>query len=123
MILDDLERILDRPAPGGAMTGVASVYREALGAILRAFVKARTGSRLLLTSRYDFRLPDRSGNDLAAALVRVPLVPLAERERPKQLRAAERIAGRDRARPGERAQKLLGEAVAAAAGNPGCRRC
>ena len=33
LIVDDLERILDRPAPGEAVTGVAKPYREALGAI------------------------------------------------------------------------------------------
>ena len=119
LIVDDLERILDTPAPGGALTGVAAAYRVALGAILQAFAKARTGSRLLLTNRYDFRLPDGKGGDLAAGLVRVPLVPMAERERTKQLRAAERIAGHDGAALGKEAQRLLNEALAAAGGNPG----
>ena len=119
LMVDDLERILDTPAPGEAMTGVAAAYREVLGAILRAFARARTASRLLLTSRYEFRLPDGRGSDLAAALVRVPLVPMRERERTKQLRAAERIAGRDSAALGERTGQLLAEALAAAGGNPG----
>ena len=119
LIVDDLERILETPALGGALTGVAAVYREVLGAILRAFAKARTGSRLLLTSRYDFRLADGRGGDLAAGLVRVPLVPMADGERTKQLRAAERIAGHDSAALGAEAQRLRAAALAMAAGNPG----
>lgn len=75
----------------------------------------------MLTSRYEFRLPDGKGGDLAAALVRVPLVPMRERERErtKQLRAAERIVGHDSAALSERAQKLLAEALEVVGGNPG----
>ena len=60
---------------------VTAEYRVAIGAVLLAFAQAQTASRLLLTSRYDVRHPDGAGGDLAAALVRIPLAPMPERER------------------------------------------
>ena len=65
------------------------------------------------------RHPDGAGGDLAAALVRIPLAPMPERERLKQLRAAERVAGREDAATGEAVRELLDRALVAAAGNPG----
>jgi tetratricopeptide (TPR) repeat protein len=119
LIIDDLERVLEPPAPEDAGTGVmvTEAYRPVLAAVLRAFARVQTSSRLLLTSRYVCRLPDGAGGDLAAALHRVPLTPMPERERRKQLRAAERLAGRE-GEAGE-AAPLLERALAAAAGNPG----
>jgi hypothetical protein len=119
LIIDDLERILETPTQSDAPTGVAPAYRDALAAVLRAFDRAPTQSRLLLTSRYDFRLPDGKGGDLANGLVRVPLKPMAPRERSKQWRAAERVAGRATAELDEAGKALLERALDAAAGNPG----
>ena len=121
LIVDDLERILETPTPTDteAAVMVTAEYRVAIGAVLLAFAQAQTESRLLLTSRYDVRHPDGAGGDLAAALVRIPLAPMPERERLKQLRAAERVAGREDAATGEAVQELLSRALAAAAGNPG----
>jgi hypothetical protein len=121
LIVDDLERILEIPAPNDteAAVMVTAEYRLALGAVLQAFAQAQTASRLLLTSRYDVRHPDRAGGDLAADLARIPLAPMPERERLKQLRAAERVAGREDATNGEAVQALLSRALWAAAGNPG----
>jgi tetratricopeptide (TPR) repeat protein len=98
---------------------VAPAYREALAAVLLAFDRAPTQSRLLLDSRYDFRLPDGKGGDLANGLVRVPLKPMAARERNKQWRAAGRFAGRAAAELDEAGNALLERALDAAAGNPG----
>jgi hypothetical protein len=98
---------------------VTAEYRVAMGAVLLAFARAQTSSRLLLTSRYDVRHPDGAGGDLAAELVRIPLAPMPERERLKQLRAAERVLGREDGTTGEAAQELLRRALVAAAGNPG----
>ena len=119
LIIDDLERILETPSQSDAPTGVLPAYRDALKAVLLAFDRASTQSRLLLTSRYEFRLPDGAGGDLAASLVRVPLKPMAARERVKQWRAAERSAGRETAELDEAGNALLSRALAAAAGNPG----
>jgi len=119
LIIDDLERVLEPPTRSDAATGVANDYRKALAAVLLAFNRAPTQSRLLLTGRYDFRLPDGGGGDLAEELVRVPLKPMAARERVKQWRAAERFAGRETAELDEAGNALLARALDAAAGNPG----
>jgi tetratricopeptide (TPR) repeat protein len=119
LIIDDLERILETPTQSDAPTGVAPAHRDALAAVLLAFDRAPTQSRLLLTSRYDFRLPDGRGGDLAKGLVRVPLKPMAQRERNKQWRAAERVAGRATAELDAAGKPLLERALDAAAGNPG----
>ncbi|BBK40815.1 hypothetical protein STVA_08350 [Allostella vacuolata] len=118
LIVDDLEQILEPPTPAAAATGVQGRFRPTLAAILAGFARARTRSRLLLTSRYDFRLAD-GRRDLAADLVRVPLAPMTDRERVKQLRAFERIVGQEAAALGARAVALCGRALAAAGGNPG----
>jgi tetratricopeptide (TPR) repeat protein len=119
LIVDDLERILETPSQSDAATGIMQTYQEPLAAVLIAFERAQTASRLLLTSRYDFRLPDGRGDDLAAALVRVPLAPMRARERIKQWRAAERVAGRETAELDEAGRALLSRALDAATGNPG----
>jgi tetratricopeptide (TPR) repeat protein len=119
LIVDDLERLLEAPKRSDAPTGVLPVYREALAAVLGAFDRAPTRSRLLLTSRYNFRLPDGAGHDLADALARAPMKPMAERERLKQWRAAERAAGRETAELDAAGNALLARALAAASGNPG----
>jgi hypothetical protein len=121
LVIDDLERVLQTPRPVDAYAAVAvkDKYGAALGAVLSAFGLAESASRLLLTSRYDFRLPDGRGADLAAQLVRVPLAPMTERERIKQLRASERMMGREGFEDDAASAVLLERAVAAAAGNPG----
>ena len=76
LVLDDLEQSLETPSADRPEVQPAAGYRDALVAVFTAFEKAATASRLLLTSRYDFVLPDGAGNDLAAGLVRVPLAPM-----------------------------------------------
>ena len=118
LIIDDLEQILERPTPGDERIGVRADYRAGLGAVLRAFTKASTEARLLVTSRYDFRLAE-GGDDLASELIRVPLRPMDSRERQRQWRAAERMAGEKAVELSREAEKLVARALDAAAGNPG----
>lgn len=75
----------------------------------------------MLTSRYRFSLPDAHGKDLAAALCRVPLRPMTQREQRKQWRAVEQRAASSTAREATRASDadLVQRALAAADGNPG----
>lgn len=115
LIVDNLEQILEPPQPSSqAPTPVQVRYRAVLGALLSAFGKARTESRLLLTSRYRFTLPDGRGGDLADHLAPIPLQPMAERDRLKQLRAAATLA--ESAEP----DRILAQrALTAAGGNPG----
>ena len=132
LVIDDLEQILERPQPGQAITPVADApdppdgWRASLGAVLRAFQAANTASRLLLTSRYDFTLPDGRGGDWAKPLTRVQLYPMRDQERVKQWEAAQRATGRkemapagDANGPDEIAAELAKRAFDVAGGNPG----
>ena len=116
LVIDDLERVLEKPSPEAvsAATSVQDAWRAPLAAVLAAFAKVNTPSRLLITSRYTFSLNDGQGRDLAVALTCIPLLPMAPRERIKQLRAAasaEDLATID--------LQLAERALAAANGNPG----
>jgi len=73
LLLDDFEALLDPPAAGtGDLWRLKSEAEPQMAAIIRAFGEAATESRLLITSRYQFRLPDH-GRDLTARLHVVPL--------------------------------------------------
>jgi tetratricopeptide (TPR) repeat protein len=126
LVVDDLEQVLEPPAPGQALTPVAAEngWRSAIAAILAAFRNHRGGSRLILTSRFDFEARDGSGRDLAADLVRVPLTPFDAGQRNKQWRAGlearQRAGGADMAALADpRLTDLLARALDVAAGNPG----
>ena len=97
-----------------------------LAAIIAAFRDAdATNSRLLLTSRYTFALTDSRGDDLAARLVHVPLPPMDEVQRDKQMRAAAVLAAKAdcrRAADGERRAALEQRIKAPPAAIPACRR-
>jgi tetratricopeptide (TPR) repeat protein len=88
LVLEGLERIVDVPTASSAVPAIRQEYRAALIGVLSAFAKAKSGSRLILTSRYRFVLPDDKGTDLAAQLSCVPLCPMTEGERQKQRHAA-----------------------------------
>lgn len=117
LVVDDLERILETPSQSDGVTPVQAGYRAVLIAILRAFRQAQCESRLLITSRYRFCLPDSGGADLASDLVCVPLQPMDDNEREKQLRAAARIADVDDLAGVDTV--LLQRALDVAQGNPG----
>lgn len=124
MIVDDLEQILEQPKPGEAATPVQAAYSAVLAAIIAAFRDAdSTDSRLLLTSRYTFALTDGRGDDLAARLLAVPLPPMDDVQRDKQMRAAALLAGptiADKAETDEARRAALERRIkAAAGGNPG----
>jgi tetratricopeptide (TPR) repeat protein len=125
LVVDDLEQILEPPRPGQTRTPVADgpgsvdAWRSALGGLLRAFAAAETESRLLVTSRFDFTLPDGGGRDLADELARVRLPPTDESERARQWWAAQRVAGHAESEEGAEERELVGRAQALAGGNPG----
>ncbi len=88
--------------------------------MLRAFQQARSQgspSRLLITSRYRFTLPDSRGANQAEALGVLPLRPMPLRECQKQFAAAQRLAAL--AEPTPEQLTLAREAQALAEGNPG----
>jgi ATP/maltotriose-dependent transcriptional regulator MalT len=118
LILDDLEQALEPPDARRPEVLPAKAYRGALGAVLGAFEAAATESRLLVTSRYDFALPDGSGGDLTAGLMRLPLAPMRPRERQKLWRARTRLQ-KSEATAAAAPLELVEAALDAAAGNPG----
>ena len=133
LIIDDLERVLQDPTPGAStgagatpranITPVKPLYQPPLTAVLGAFDRAlRTGSRsrLLITSRYDFALPDRNGVDLAGLLHKVALRPFDANEQGKQQRAArtELDSTPGASRPAADSDALLARCRAAGLGNP-----
>ncbi|MEJ2117972.1 MAG: CHAT domain-containing protein, partial [Alphaproteobacteria bacterium] len=124
LIIDDLERILEKPGADDAAVAVNAAHRPVLTAVLEAFTatSGATESRLLLTSRYDFALKNAMDADLAARLARVPLRPFDDLEQEKQQRAAARNEpdGGEQASKAEEAKQdaLLARCRKAAHGNP-----
>ncbi|MEL7060030.1 MAG: CHAT domain-containing protein, partial [Acidobacteriota bacterium] len=125
LIVDDLEQILAVPEPGEGRTPVADaagspdLWRASLSAVLTAFRRAESPSRLLLTSRYDFTLPDGRGGNLADVLAREPLRPMDASERRKQLRAAEVLQAIPDTGDAHELGSLKQQALAVSGGNPG----
>lgn len=125
LVIDDLERILEKPAPGQPRTPVMQALRPVLRDVIKAFdsVRGITDSRLLLTSRYLFTLPGDSGEDVAERLFALQLPPMNERQRVKLLQAEARMARAPAAAldagQAQRIEALLERASAASAGNPG----
>ena len=95
LIIDDLDRVLERPCSGQAPVQLKdrNGWRVSIAAVLAAFEKARGDSRLLFTSRYDFAAVDGDGRDRAADLTRVHLQPFERKKRRRSV-AAKRRAGR-----------------------------
>ena len=108
LVLDDFEKSL--PAPGADGAALVPHDPGALKAVIAAFAKAPR-ARLMITSRYDFALPE-GGADLSRPfLERLPLRPMDAAEQRKQWRAL----ARDRTADAELRQRAL----AASGGNPG----
>jgi hypothetical protein len=125
LIIDDLEHVLDEPATVGGSWRVKAAYVPVLRAVLRAFARARTASRLLLTSRYTFTLQD-DGVDLAARLFAHQLPPMDTTSARLQALRREQARPTKEALQGEaaeaetkRREKLITRAVEIAHGNPG----
>jgi hypothetical protein len=74
LVLEGLEEAFEKPAADPtAPAKVAPTFRASLLAVLSAFARRPTRSRLLITSSRDFALIDSRDTDLAAGLARVSL--------------------------------------------------
>jgi tetratricopeptide (TPR) repeat protein len=116
LVIDDFEQALDPPAPAGGLHRLQPELVDTYQALINAFAKAHTDSRLLFTSRYDFTLP-QGNQDLAQALLHVPLPPMTSVESRKQAEAKKRTKK-------EKEQKNLdpgrvARCLKAGLGNPG----
>jgi len=129
MIIDDLEQILDPPARDKTRIlikdspGNPDEWRMAVSAVIKAFDACRpANARLILTSRYQFILPDSGGKDLAGCLARIQLPPMSPKERTKQWEAARTITQAGFHGPREPEPDILEDIIEAAGGNPGLQQ-
>nr|VFK59277.1 MAG: CHAT domain-containing protein [Candidatus Kentron sp. TUN]VFK67848.1 MAG: CHAT domain-containing protein [Candidatus Kentron sp. TUN] len=119
LIIDDLEQVLTCSPEGLHRIGNLP-EREALAASIRSFRNAPGASRLLITSRYRFTLPDDAGRDLAERLLALPLPPMDEGEQKKQLRKRRALlAATDNPDLPPEDLGRTGRCLAIAQGNPG----
>ena len=119
LVIDDLEQILEDPAPGGRHR-VRADFEPVLRAVLRAFDLAATDSRLLLTSRYRFTLP-HDGVELGDRLHPLPIPPMPSAAARKQAFRREQAHGSAVVDAAERKarQALLDRCIEVAGGSPG----
>lgn len=114
LVVDDFERALE--AQPGGLHRVQPRFVAPIRALIQAFNRDAGESRLLITSRYEFTLPDEDGRtDLADRLHSLPLPAMTERESRKQITA--RLNALDAARAGPVLARQT-RIVAAARGNP-----
>lgn len=88
LVIDDFEQALDPPAEKKSFYRVKSDLVPSVRAVIEAFDRAETDSRLLITSRYQFTLTHDS-YDLADTLTSVHLPPMEESDSRKQAAAKE----------------------------------
>ena len=121
LIVDDFERLLDEPEGDGQDHQVKPDAAPVLRTLLEVFETQRSRSRLLLTSRYTFTLPD-GARDLADKLELLQLGSLPEAAQRKLVlreeQRAESEAGLGKDALAER-RTLLERARVVARGNPG----
>ncbi|PIF02910.1 MAG: hypothetical protein CR990_00675 [Desulfococcus sp.] len=109
LVIDDIEKLLEPPADEGRHT-VHANYVKTLCAVVSAFDRARTDSRLLLTSRYLFDLPGGQADRL------LPLhLPAMQRHEQRKQADAKRRTMQTPAPPDN---DLLHRVMDAARGNP-----
>jgi tetratricopeptide (TPR) repeat protein len=114
LLLDDFEALLDAPVVEGHWR-VKPDAAAPLAAIIRAFGRGGTDSRLLITSRYEFRLGE-GDRDRAWRLLSVPLAETSVANRLKQAR--QKVVAMRRGGPGD-LPPLTQRTIAAAHGNAG----
>ncbi|SIT20375.1 CHAT domain-containing protein [Insolitispirillum peregrinum] len=114
LVIDDFEQALEPLRCEQTQVWPRAELRPTLAAVLTAFRDHRGQSRLLITSRYDFALPDGAGGDLAGWLIRVPLVGMTAREQRKQWLATAWAVDAQTI-----PSALITDALETAAGNPG----
>jgi hypothetical protein len=114
LIVDDFERALEMQPDG--LHRVRPPFVAPIRALIQAFNRDVGESRLLITSRYRFTLPDEDGRtDLAERLHSLSLPGMNERESRKQIAA--RLNALDAARAGPVVARQA-RIIAAARGNP-----
>lgn len=119
LIVDDFEQALEESSSG--LHHVKSHLVDALRAVISAFDRADTASRLLFTSRFQFALPDAAGHELATKLSDLPLPPMAEEEAERQAAAKLRESDEPTPEALKNVAARLKQIVATAHGHPGAQ--
>jgi tetratricopeptide (TPR) repeat protein len=115
VIVDDFERALE--AQVNAPHRVQPLFVEPMRALIQAFNRAATESRLMFTSRYEFDLLDERGRNLSKQLLSIPLHKMSSQESEKQGRTRLRLLSEE----GDDIQDALvrlPRIIAASRGNP-----
>ncbi len=123
LVLDDFENSLETPTAQKPVVEPKPYLLADLQAVFRAFAQPDVTSRLMVTCRYDFSIPDAQGQDLTTPFVeRLPLTPMNDRERMKQWQARERARiseQNETAQTQDIDNALVHRILAASGGNPG----
>ncbi|MGN7611662.1 CHAT domain-containing protein [Magnetococcales bacterium HHB-1] len=109
LILDNLEQTLETPDKKRHIVEVKGAYKQSLSSILLAVRKiSHTNNiRLLLTSRYRFKLMDSDGHDLAKDFLTIALSPMSGYEQKVQLQTACYSAQHPRSHHNREYQKII----------------
>ena len=116
LVIDDFEQALKPPVNDKSLHRLKSKLVDAYCALINAFSRADTESRLLFTTRYQFTLPHQ-GRELAEKLLPVPLHGMKQGEGLKQAQAKSR--GVDKKKQGNLTAERVARCVEMALGNPG----
>ncbi|MCP4041737.1 MAG: CHAT domain-containing protein [Gammaproteobacteria bacterium] len=117
LVIDDLEQALVLKEGDGYHRVDRPEVRQALAATLHAFHNPDSDSRLLITSRYRFTLPDGQGRDMAELLHHLHLEPMGPGERQKQI--IQRRKTLENWSPEREDWELTRRSMELAKGNPG----
>ena len=123
LVVDDLEQHaleeLKTASATDGKVGVKRVYQNALRGVIEAFARADTASRLILTSRHSFRVPDWRGQDVAEELLEIEVPDMNPVEQEKHWLALLQSGAMTGARDEARDRAFLEQIWAICQGNPG----
>ncbi|SKA70493.1 AAA ATPase domain-containing protein, partial [Thiothrix eikelboomii] len=123
LVVDDLEQhALDELKTASATdgkVGVKRAYQNALRGVIEAFARADTPSRLILTSRHSFRVPDWRGQDVAEELLEIEVPDMNPVEQEKHWLALLQSGAMTGARDEAQDRAFLEQIWAICQGNPG----
>lgn len=120
LILDDFEQVLQPTPPTEGLHGVDARFIDPVSEVLRCFQAHGGDSRLIITCRYEFQLPNAQGA-LVDSLKKVQLFPFTDLDHQRQLAQLQQtlLAG---AELDSDQMALLTQALRLASGNPGLLR-
>lgn len=123
LVVDDLEQHaleeLKTASATDGKVGVKRAYQNALRGVIEAFAWADTPSRLILTSRHSFRVPDSRDQDVAKELLEIKVPDMNPLEQEKHWLALLQSGAITGVRDKVRDRAFLEQIWAICQGNPG----